>query len=174
LSLFDAIIVGITLILGIKGFFDGFIKEIAGLVGIIGGLFLASKFYHDAGLYINNYIFHIPNKSAIDLVGFVAVFVGFWIFAVFIGFLLGKILKISALGVFDRILGFVFASAKFFILVSVILTLLYQVAFIRENIKKYSQNSVVFPIMIKLGDKIINISPKEIENSIKNVKISIN
>ena len=174
MSLFDAVIVGVTLILGIKGFFDGFIKEIAGLVGIIGGLFLASKFYHDAGVYINNYIFHIPNKSAIDLVGFVAVFVGFWVFAVFIGFLLGKILKISALGALDRILGFIFASAKFFILVSVILTLLYQVAFIRENIQKYSQNSVVFPFMIKLGDKIINISPKEIENSVKNVKISIN
>ena len=174
MSLFDAVIVGITLILGIKGFFDGFIKEIAGLVGIIGGLFLASKFYHDAGVYINSYIFHIPNKSAIDLVGFVAVFVGFWVFAVFIGFLLGKILKISALGALDRILGFIFASAKFFILVSVILTLLFQVAFIRENIQKYSQNSVVFPFMIKLGDKIINISPKELEKSIKNVKISIN
>jgi len=88
--------------------------------------------------------------------------------------LLGKILKISALGALDRILGFMFASAKFFILVSVILTLLYQVAFIRENIQKYSQNSVVFPFMVKLGDKIINISPKEIENSVKNVKISIN
>jgi len=174
LSLFDAVILGITFILGIKGFFDGFIKEIAGLVGIIGGLLLASKFFHDAGMYINQYIFHIPNKSAIDLVGFVSVFVGFWIFAVFIGFLLGKILKISALGVFDRILGFVFASAKFFILVSVILTLLYQVAFIKENLKKYTQKSFIFPIMLKLGEEIINISPKDMEKTLKNVKIPIN
>ena len=174
MSLFDAVILGITLILGIKGFFDGFVKEIAGLIGIIGGLYLASKFYHEAGVYINRYIFQIPNKSAIDLVGFIAVFVGFWIFAVFIGFLLGKILKISALGALDRILGFIFASLKFFILVSVIVTLLYQVAFIKENLDKYTKNSKIFPVMLKLGSKIVNISQKDVENTLKNVKISLN
>ncbi|GAB6044700.1 hypothetical protein JCM11957_02980 [Caminibacter profundus] len=173
MSLFDAIIIGVTLILGIKGFFDGLIKEIAGLVGIIGGLILASKFYHEAGVYINSHIFYIPNKSAIDLVGFISVFIGFWIFTVFIGFLVGKILKISALGVFDRILGFIFSSAKFFILVAVVITLLYQVAFIRENIQKYTKNSIVFPYMLKVGEIIINISPKNLENTIKNVKIPI-
>ena len=174
MNLFDAVIIGITLILGIKGFFNGFIKEIAGLIGIIGGLFLASKFYHEAGVYINSYIFHIPNKSAIDLVGFVAVFVGFWIFAIFIGFLFAKILKISALGGLDRILGFIFSSAKFFIIVSVIVTLLYQVVFIKKKIEHYTKNSMIFPFMLNLGEKIINISPQEIEKSIKNVKISIN
>jgi membrane protein required for colicin V production len=171
MNLFDAIIIAITLILGIKGFFNGFIKEIAGLVGIVGGLFLASIYYHQAGVYINHYIFNIPNKSAIDLVGFIAVFVGFWIFAVFIGFLLSKVLKISALGVFDRILGFLFASAKFFILVAVIISLLYQVEFLKEKMQKFEKNSVVFPIMLNIGDKIIHLNPKEIENNIKNGKI---
>jgi membrane protein required for colicin V production len=174
LSIFDAVIIGITLILGIKGFFNGFIKEIAGLIGIAVGLFLASKFYHEAGVYINSYIFHIPNKSAIDLVGFVSVFVGFWIFTIFIGFLFAKILKVSALGGLDRILGFIFSGAKFFIMVAVILTLLYQVAFIKEKIEHYTKNSVIFPFMLNLGEKIINISPEEIEKSIKNVKIPIN
>ncbi|EDM24162.1 CvpA family protein [Caminibacter mediatlanticus] len=178
MNIFDAVIIGITLILGIKGFFNGFIKEIAGLIGIIGGLFLASKFFHPVGIYINEHIFKINNQSAIDLVGFIVVFVGFWIVAIFIGFLFGKILKLSALGVFDRILGFIFSSMKFFILVAIILTLLYKVQFIRENIQKYVKNSVVFPLMINIGDKIINISPKELEkkvtNSFKNVKIPIN
>ncbi len=178
MNIFDAVIIGITLILGIKGFFNGFIKEIAGLVGIVGGLFLASKFFHPVGIYINEHIFRISNTSAIDLVGFVVVFIGFWLFAIFIGFLLGKILKLSALGIFDRIFGFIFSSMKFFILVAIILTLLYKVQFVKENIQKYIKNSVVFPLMIKIGDNIINISPKEVEKKVtktfKNVKIPIN
>ncbi len=171
MNLFDAIIIAITLILGIKGFFNGFIKEIAGLVGIVGGLFLAAVYFHPAGIYINEHIFNIPNKSAVDLVGFISVFVGFWLFAVLVGFLLGKILKISALGVLDRILGFIFASAKFFILVAVITALLYQVQFVRNYLEKSSKKSFLFPVMLNIGDKIINLNPQKIETNIKNGKI---
>ncbi|GAX88176.1 membrane protein required for colicin V production [Lebetimonas natsushimae] len=171
---FDAIIIGVTLILAIKGFFNGFVKEIAGLIGIIGGLYLASLFYHQAGIYINNNLIEIKNASAIDLVGFIAVFVGFWISTVFIGFLINKILKISALSALDRILGFIFAGAKFFLLISVILAMLYKVEFIKEKTQKYVKNSIVFPVCIIAGNKIINLSPKDLEKLSKNVKISKN
>ncbi|MEO1923560.1 MAG: CvpA family protein [Nautiliaceae bacterium] len=171
MNIFDAVIIGITLILGIKGFFNGIIKEISGLIGIIGGLIAASKYHHQAGNYINSYIFKIPNPSAIDLVGFIAVFVGVWLFIVFIGFLFSKILKISALGGIDKILGFLFGSLKFFLLISVIIVLLYQVAFIREYAKKYVQNSFMFPVMLKVGDKIMNITSKDLEKLSKNAKI---
>jgi len=173
MSIFDAIVIGLTLILAIKGFLNGFVKEIAGLVGLVGGLILASKFYHVAGVYINENLLKIPNKSAIDLVGFIAVLVSFWIFAVFIGFLLGKILKISALGIFDKVLGFIFSGAKFFILIAVIVALLYQVEFIRQKIKKYNYESITFPLLLKVGKKVINISPDDVKNLSKNVKIPI-
>jgi len=173
MSLFDGIIIAITLILAIKGFFNGFIKEIAGLVGIIGGLFLASKFYHQAGVYINENLITIKNASAVDLVGFIAVFIGFWIVAVFVGFLLGKILKISSLGIFDKLLGMAFSGAKFFILVSIVFALLYKVEFIKEKITSFTKNSFIFPVMVKIGDEIINLKPQDIQNSIKNVKIPI-
>jgi len=169
--IFDAIVIGVTVILAIKGFFNGFVKEIAGLIGLIGGLFLAGKFYHQAGVYINENLFIIKNASAVDLIGFIAVFVGFWISVVFVGFLLNRILKISSLGFIDKILGLIFAGAKFFLLISVIIALLYKVEFIKEKADKYVKNSIVFPICVKTGEKIINISPKDLENLSKNVKI---
>ncbi|AZV46582.1 colicin V production protein [Nautilia sp. PV-1] len=172
MSIFDGIIIAITLILAIKGYFNGIIKEVAGLIGIIGGLFLASKFFHQTGIYINDHLFNIPNKSAVDLVGFIVVFVGFWVLAVFVGFLLGKILKLSALGVLDRILGFIFSGAKFFLLVSIIIAMLWQVAFIREKMKNVTKNSFLFPVLVKIGKKIINITPQDLEKLGKNVKIS--
>jgi membrane protein required for colicin V production len=172
MSIFDGIIIAVTLILAIKGYFNGIIKEVAGLIGIIGGLFLASKFFHQTGVYINSHLFDIPNKSAVDLVGFIVVFVGFWILAVFIGFLLGKILKLSALGVLDRILGFLFSGAKFFLLVSIIVAMLWQVAFIREKMHNIKEKSFLFPVLVKTGKKIINITPQDLEKLGKNVKIS--
>ncbi len=172
MNYFDAVIIVITLLLAIKGFFNGVVKEIAGLVGIIGGLILASKFYAQVGIYINENLFQIPNKSAIFLVGFIAVFFGFWVVSIFIGFLLGKILKISALGWLDKSLGFLFAGAKFFLLVSVIVAMLSQVAFINEKLKPYISNSIIFPILVKAGKKVINITPQDLEKITKNVKIT--
>jgi membrane protein required for colicin V production len=172
MNIFDGIIIAVTLILAIKGYFNGIIKELAGLVGIIGGLYFASQFYHVTGMYIYDNLYRIPNKSAVDLVGFIVVFVGFWVLTVFVGFLLGKILKISALGALDRILGFVFSGAKFFLLVSIIVAMLSQVAFIREKMKNYTKNSFTYPLLVKIGEKIINITPQDLEKLGKNVKIS--
>ncbi len=171
MNIFDGIIIAITLILAIKGYFNGIIKELAGLVGIIGGLFLASKFFHQSGVYINDHLFEIPNKSAVDLVGFIVVFVGFWLLTVFIGFLLGKILKISALGALDRILGFIFSGAKFFLLVSIIVAMLWQVAFVREKMQSYTKNSFICPVLVKTGKAVLNITPEDLEKLRKNVKI---
>ena len=172
MNLFDGIIIAVTLILAIKGYFNGIIKELAGLIGIIGGLYLASKFYHVTGLYIYENLYKIPNKSAIDLVGFIVVFVGFWLITIFIGFLLSKILKISALGALDRTLGFIFSGAKFFLLVSIIVAMLSQVALIREKMKNFTKESFTYPVLVKIGEKIINITPQDLEKLGKNVKIS--
>jgi len=169
--MFDLIIISITVLLAIKGFFNGFLKEIAGLIGIIGGLYLASVYFHQAGIYINKNLITIKNPSAIDLIGFISIFLGFWIVTVFIGFLLSKILKISSLGIIDKLFGLIFSAAKFFILVSIIIALIFKINFVKEKLDLVYKKSKLMPYMIKIGDKIININPKTIEKSIKNVKI---
>ena len=183
MTIIDMIIVGITLLLAIKGFFNGFIKEAFGLIGIIGGIYIAGLYYHQAGMYINSNLMTIPNKSAIDLVGFISVFFLFWIFCIFLGFLIGKILKISALGFIDKLLGFLFGGLKFFLIISIIVASIYQIEFIRKKMNEFEKKSVLLPIMLELGDKIINFSPKKfdmqkmkenIENKIKNETKNIN
>ena len=42
-AVFDLIIIAITLILGLKGLFRGLIKEVFGIIGIIGAIFVASR-----------------------------------------------------------------------------------------------------------------------------------
>jgi membrane protein required for colicin V production len=50
--------------------------------------------------------------------------------------------------------------------------LLSQVAFIREKMQKLTKDSFTYPLLVKIGEKIINITPQDLEKLGKNVKIS--
>ena len=186
---FDALVIGIALILAIKGFFNGVVREVAGLVGIIGGFYIASRYYHEAGEFINSNLITIPNKSAIDLVGFIGVFLLVWITCVFLGFLFNHLLKISALGFLDKLLGFLFGGLKFLLIISIIVASLYKIEFLKDKIDLIVKNSQTFPILVKIGDEIMKFNGEDltkiqegmkekiensIENNLKNVKIPIN
>jgi membrane protein required for colicin V production len=173
-NIFDMIIISITLILAIKGYFSGIIREIAGLLGIGVGLYLGSLYYSEVGNYINNSIFKIPNESAVNLVGFVFVFISTWAIIVLIGVLFSKMLSIAKLGLLDRIGGVVFSAGKFFIIVSVIVTMLSQIESLKSSLKKYQKDSLMWPIMNKVGNTLINLKPEEVKNELDNIKKQIN
>jgi len=178
----DGLIIGITLILAIKGFFNGVVKEVAGLIGIIGGFFIASRYYHQAGEFINQNLITIPNKSAIDLVGFIGVFLLVWIFCIFLGFLFSHLLKVSALGFLDKLLGFFVGGLKFFLIISIIIASLYKIEFLKKYFKDISEDSKVFPLALEVGNEIMKLSPEEIskvkekvsENIKNNIKLPEN
>jgi len=173
-NIFDAIVISITLILAIKGFFNGVIREIAGLVGIGAGLFIGSMYYKGAGEYINSSIFKIPNESAINVVGFVGVFLLTWLIATLIGLISVKILQTAKLGILDRIGGVFFSAGKFFLIVSVIVTMLSQIEALKSNLEKYQKDSLMWPIMDSIGKTLIHLKPEDIQKQIDDVKQKVN
>jgi len=173
-NIFDAIVISITLILAIKGYFSGIIKEIAGLVGIGAGLFLGSMYYKNAGIYINESIFKIPNESAINVVGFVAVFVITWLVAILLGLMFSKILQVAKLGLVDRVGGVIFSAGKFFLIVSVIVTMLSQIEALKSSLEKYQKNSLMWPIMDKVGQTLIHLKPEDVQKQIDDIKQKVN
>ena len=173
-NIFDAIVISITLILAIKGYFSGIIREIAGLLGIGFGLFFGSIYYKDVGLYVNDSILKIPNESAIDLVGFVTIFILVWLIIVLIGMLFSKMLSIAKLGLLDRIGGVFFSAGKFFIIVSVIVTMLSQIETLKSSLEKYQNDSLMWPIMEKVGTTLIHLKPEDIQKQIDDVKDKVN
>jgi len=169
-NVFDAIVLSITLILAIKGFFNGIIKEVAGLLGIVLGVYLGSSYYVEAGKYINESVFKIPNESAINVVGFVSIFVVTWLVITLIGMLFAKILSVSKLTLLDKIGGVIFSAGKFFVIVSIIVTMLSQIEILQKNIDKLSKNSLVYPIMLKIGNQLVHLKTDEIKQQIDDVK----
>lgn len=51
LNIFDTVTLVIIVLIGLKGLFRGFIKEAFALIGIVGGVFVASRLARDVGFF---------------------------------------------------------------------------------------------------------------------------
>ena len=61
LNTLDIAVGSIVLLLGLKGLLNGFWKELFGLIGIVGGLFVASHLGATLGTFLNNIIFNFES-----------------------------------------------------------------------------------------------------------------
>ncbi|AXH09178.1 colicin V synthesis protein [Malaciobacter halophilus] len=165
-TIFDMVVAGITVILGLKGLFRGFIKEVLGIVGIIGGIFIASRFSLEVGNLVAP-ILALENEATIKLIGFIAALIGFWVAVYFIALVLSKITDLSGLGVVNRVLGFLFGSAKIFLIFSVIAYALYQVQSFKSVIDDKVGNSITFPYLIDVGGYIIKLDTTKVTKNIE-------
>jgi membrane protein required for colicin V production len=165
---FDLIASIIILMLGLKGILNGFFKEAFGLIGIIGGIFVASRVGGSVGQYLSDIIFKFENSAAINFSGFLVTLAVFWIFMITIGYIFKKLSLLSGLGIFDRILGFVFGASKFFLIAAVIAHAAYNIKAIKSTIEVPMQNSLLFPALVSTGAFIMKLDPIEISDEINN------
>lgn len=156
INIFDLVVIALITVLGLKGLFRGFTKEFFALVGIVGGVFIASRLSKDVGAMVNNVI-PMDNENTVLLSGFVVTLVIVWIIAYVIGTALAKVFKMSGLGIFDRILGFAFGAGKIFLLFSIIAYAVSQVKMINDNLAPKLESSLVFPILQDTGSYIIKL-----------------
>lgn len=176
-SYFDIISISIILLLGLKGILNGFFKEVFGLIGIIGGIFLASRVGDAVGEYLNTSIFNFSSPAAVSFLGFITTLACFWLLMLVVGFIFKKLSALSGLGIFDKILGFIFGASKFFLIASVIAHAAYNINAVKSTIDSVMKSSIVFPIMVETGAFIMKIDPvgvsEDINASIENTTQAI-
>lgn len=179
-NFFDIVVLLLTAFLGLKGLLRGFIKELFGLLGIIGGVFLASRASHDVGYLINGVI-PIENESTKALIGFVLAFIVIWSIAYALGIIVAKISSMSGLGVFDRVLGFIFGAAKIFFIFAIIIYALSKIEAVKTKLDDKLKDSTMYPILQEVGSTIIKLDTdgitkkieKNIEDSVENISENI-
>lgn len=164
-TIFDMVILGITLVLGLKGLFRGLIKEVFGIIGIIGAIFVASRISQDIGNLIAPFL-ALENQTTIKLIGFIIALIGFWLVVYVLGMIVSKIFTASGLGLVDRIFGFLFGAGKVFLIFSVIAYALYQVQSFKNVIDEKSAGSVVMPHLLSVGSYIIKLDTSTLTNKI--------
>lgn len=157
---FDITIGAIVLILGIKGFMNGFIKEVFGLVGLVGGVYFASRFAETVAIFIDTNFLHLENTALLKLLGFLAVLIVIWVSATILGSVFSKLTSDSGLGFLNRLFGFIVGGGKYFLIFALIVTALSNVTLVKDNLEKYVQDSVLYPYLKEAGSTLINLDPK--------------
>jgi membrane protein required for colicin V production len=160
-SYFDIVISILVLFLGLKGVINGFFKELFGFLGIIGGIFIASRVGKDVGKFINDSVLKFENDAAISFTGFLVTFALFWLFMIGVGIIFKRLSSLSGLGIFDKILGFIFSASKFFLIAAVIAYAVYNIKAMKENLDSIMKNSILFPVLVETGSAIMKLDPIE-------------
>jgi len=166
ISYFDLVAGIIILLLGLKGVLNGLFKEVFGLIGLIGGAFIASRIGTDVGEYLNNLVFNFSSPAAVNFLGFFTTFALFWGLMLIVGFTFKKLSSISGLGPVDKILGFVFGASKFFLIAAVIAHAAYNIKAVKTTLDSALENSILFPIMVETGAFIIKMDPVNMSDDI--------
>ena len=177
INYFDLIAAIIILLLGLKGIINGFFKELFGLIGIIGGIFLASRVGDSVGEYLNSLIFNFSNHAAISFTGFLITLAIFWVVMIFIGYAFKKLSALSGLGAVDKILGFIFAVSKFFLIAAIIAFAVYHIKALKPTLDSALNKSILFPVLVETGSFIMKIDTskvtKEINASVKEINATV-
>jgi len=154
---FDVTIAAIVLILGIKGFMQGFVKEAFGLLGLVAGVYFASRLAGTAAAFIDTNFLHLENESLLRLIGFLVILILIWLGATILGAIFSKLTSQSGLGFINRLLGFVMGGGKYFLIFALIVTALSNVTLVKDNLEKYVKDSVLYPYLQEAGSYLINI-----------------
>ncbi len=181
---FDAVTAALIIFIGIKGIFNGLVRELSGLIGMIAGIWMGSLFAKDFGAWLGAHLVPVDSVSALNLIGFLLILSATWLGFIVIGVAVTKFLSISGSGPVDRLFGFVFAAAKVFVILAVIVFSLSQIEIVKKNTAEFLQTSRLYPWFIKAGETIVHIDPagivkrgeimkKEAESFIKKDKIEI-
>ena len=156
LTMLDIGILALILFLSLKGLINGFFKELFGLVGIIGGIFVGSRWGYEAGIYVNDNFLHLQNESVITVTGFLVVFIGFWFGMTLVGGLFSSLSSRSGLGAVDKLLGLLFSGTKIFFIISVIAHALLSIKVVREKVEDKISDSQLIPHLQEVGAYIVN------------------
>ncbi|MGM0622898.1 MAG: CvpA family protein [Campylobacterota bacterium] len=161
----DIVVGGLVVVLGLKGILNGMVKEVFGLLAIAGGIFIASSFSAGFGSFVDQNIYSFQKPEIATLVGFVLLLIIAWGGILLLGGTISKLVKLSGLGIIDKILGVVFASGKIFVIFAVIAYAISSVDILSKQLQPQTEKSFLFPLLEKTGGFIVNIDPELFEKA---------
>lgn len=169
---FDIITLSLILLFGLKGMASGMVREIFGILGLIGGFFLAVRYKVMAGQWISQNIYNLSNGSGSSgtetIAGFLGVLFGVWIVCLILGEISSKLLSISGLGFIDRIGGFIFSALKIFLVFAIVAVMIKESALLNKQTKPFFASSVIYPYLVETGSWIMQSKDEGLEK-IKNI-----
>lgn len=166
----DLILIIIIVVIGLRGFYNGFVNEVSGVLGIVLGVFFASRFASGMGEWITASVYDFKTPSIATLIGFVIILAVIWVAFLIVGVILSKFIKITDFSIIDKTLGFIFSCCKIFLIIGFILYVGSKPKFMQNFNVYLEKNSKIYSMMYTISGAILKIpSVKETLNGTKEV-----
>jgi membrane protein required for colicin V production len=145
----DIVIIVVALLFGVFGLWQGAIKALFGIAGLIGGIVLAGHYYQALASMLS------PGGATwSDIAAYAIILVATLVLAGAIGWLVSHLVHITMLGWLDRLVGFVLGAAVGAMLCAAILAIISkyfpgsQTAISQSAIAKFLMEQ--FPLLLAL------------------------
>ncbi len=157
LNIFDIVVIGLILLLSIKGLLNGFTKELFGAIGLIGGIFVASYFHKTVAEYIHNNITDALSINALNLLSLIVIFILFLTIVTYIGKGVALLGNNDSLSITSRLGGMLIKIIKLFFIFALIVFAFSTKAQVTEKFKDTLDNSKLYPLLKNAGATILNM-----------------
>lgn len=142
-----------------RSFARGLTREVIGLVSVVAGVLLAAWFYSTAGALVEP---HVKSHSAASLIGFLIVFAAVMMLGSLVGWILSKLLKVTGLSFFDRLLGAAFGVIRGLLIAAVLVMAI--LAFAPEAKAEAVEHSRLAPYVIGAARVFVAAAPREMKD----------
>jgi membrane protein required for colicin V production len=142
-----------------RSFARGLTREVIGLVSVVVGILLAAWLYGTVGALVEP---HVSSHSLANLCGFLIVFVGVMLLGSLVSWVLSKLLKITGLSFFDRLLGAAFGVVRGLLIAAALVMAM--LAFAPEAKADAVANSRLAPYVIGAARVFVAAAPREMKD----------
>jgi len=163
----DIILIALTAWFFMRGYNNGFRRELVGLIGIMVGFWVAGNIY----LKFSSFIIELMDldKQAGAIVSYLLTLIGMWFL-----FAAGALLFMSDIsqkaGKIERWFGVVVSVFKFFAVFGAIIYLLDMNPYLKKNMLGKVESSVFYSTFKGVGGSVLNLKVKEELRAIQPVK----
>jgi len=113
----DIGVIAIILVFLVRGIWIGFVRQLASLAGLILGYLFAGRYYEQISPRLSSVI---SSPQLCFLVTYVLLFLAVFLAVLALGFVLRKVMSVSLLDWFDRLMGGIFGLVKAGVLATVL------------------------------------------------------
>jgi membrane protein required for colicin V production len=168
MSFLDILLGAFLLYALFKGIKNGLFIELASLLSLILGIYIAIKFSYMIRATLTNHVSSSPKY--IEIIAFGLTFIGVVLAVHLLAKVLTEIMDFAFLGIFNKLTGAAFSVLKTILLLSIVLNLFQQININNRIVKEETLNKSLFYKPIQEVSKYIYPSLKKWYTDVKEAK----